>query len=350
MQGLRKVKWLIWVIGLGIAVVALRVLAIDSITIHTPANKPALQPGDLLLVSRIHYGARIPFVYKRLSGLSRIKKGDLIAYNFPEGDSTVDGIEPYTYYSLKRKMQSENDTTPTYPAKFRTIARRPAEVGRCIGLPGDTIRVHVETCRGTSLQSYDYLVEVGTNPLPRKFLEGLGLGASEVQNVPGLGYLMPLREDQLREVRLRPEVKAQSPYFQEPGRGDYNIFPHDARYPWNRDNFGPVIVPKKGDIIRLTALNLCVYQRIIEAYEKNRIEVGNGQIHINGSPADQYTFQQDYYFVMGDNRHHSRDSRHWGFLPADHIIGKPVMVLFSAGRTSDGRIKIIWNRIFNTPQ
>lgn len=134
----------------------------------------------------------------------------------------------------------------------------------------------------------------------------------------------------------------------EPGKGDYNIFPHDNRYPWNRDNFGPVIVPRKGDSIRLTLLNLCIYQRVIEVYEKNRLEVCQDQIFINGLPAVTYTFKKDYFFVLGDNRHHSRDSRHWGFLPEDHIIGKPVLIWFSANRTDGQPFRIYWNRIFNT--
>jgi len=262
----RKWNLFFWLL---IIIVVIRVLLIDSLRIDSQANEPELKTGDLILISKIHYGARLPFTTKRLSGLSHIKRGDLIAFNFPEGDSVVKGMESISYYAMKRKAEIENGAKPIGKVSYRPVYRRSPEVSRCLGIPGDTI-----------------------------------------MNNPG---------------------------GMSPDQGDYNIFPHDARYPWNRDNFGPVIVPKKGDCIRLTLLNLCIYQRIIEVYERNRIEIRSGQIFISGSPVDTYTFKQDYYFVTGDNRLQSRDSRHWGFLPGDHIIGKPVIIWFSKS----------WNRIFN---
>ncbi|TSA31354.1 MAG: S26 family signal peptidase [Porphyromonadaceae bacterium] len=371
MRWFRKVKWFFLIIWLLVTICIIRILAIDSIIIQSPACKPHLQPGDNILVSKIHYGPRLPITYHRFSGFTRIKRGDLLAFNFPEGDSAIRGIGSISYYSLKRKQESENDTLSKVSIQYRPIGRRDPEVSRCAGLPGDTIvigqrrnyteegrnyteegRNYTEEGRNyASLRepSYDYLVEVKNRQLPMEFLTRLGLGPSEVQILPGLGYLMPLRADQVSLVKQRPEVTALSAYLMEPGRGDYNIFPHDARYPWNRDNFGPVIVPGKGDSIRLTLLNLCIYQRVIEVYEKNHLEVRQDQIFINGSPSEHYTFKQDYYFVLGDNRHHSRDSRHWGFLPEDHIIGKPVLIWFSAKRTAGQPFRIYWNRIFNTP-
>jgi len=362
MRWFPKVKWLFWVpksirnfpawlnliIWLLFTVWIIRVLAIDSITVQSPANKPQLQPGDNILVSKIHYGPRLPITYHRLSGLYRIKRGDLLAFNFPEGDSVIDGMGTFSYYSLKRKKESENDTLSKPIVRYRPINRRDPEVSRCIGLPGDTITIRPTAyCLLPTAYSFDYLVEV-KGQLPMAFLERLGFVPSEVQVLPGLGYLLPLRADQVSMVRERHEVTGLTAYFMEPGRGDYNIFPHDARYPWNRDNFGPVIVPRKGDSIQLTLLNLCIYQRVIEVYEKNHLEVRQDQIFINGLPAVTYTFKQDYFFVLGDSRHHSRDSRHWGFLPEDHVIGKPVLIWFSAIRTTGESFRIYWNRIFNT--
>ncbi len=354
----RKVKWLFWLpkssksfpgwlnltLWLIVTIWIIRVLAVDSITIHSPACKPQIQPGDNILVSKVHFGPRMPFTYFRLSGLYQIKRGDLLAFNFPEGDSTLPGMGSISYYSMKRKGESENIVLPKTILQHHRIDRRTPEINRCKGLPGDTITI--QSGPGVNL-SYDYLVEVRDRQLPQDFLTRLGLGPSEVQILSGLGYLLPLRADQVSLVRQRPEVTSVSAYMMEPGKGDYNIFPHDARYPWNRDNFGPVIVPKKGDSIRLTLLNLCIYQRIIEAYEKNRLDVRQNQIFINGSLVETYTFKQNYYFVLGNSRHHSRDSRHWGFLPEDHIIGKPVLIWFSANRTSGQPFRIYWNRIFN---
>jgi signal peptidase I len=381
----RKVKWLFWretpispgrkflpgwlnmAIWLAVTIWIIRVLAIDSITVLSTANKPQLQPGDNILVSKIHFGPRLPVTHQRLAGLLRINRGDLVAYNFPEGDSTIIGNRLFSYYSLKRKQESENGPFTKISVRFHTIDRRDPEISRCAGLPGDTITIRADSsltaanpllpaadrllpsvdCRLST--SFDYLVEVNNRQLPQEFLNQLGLGPSEVQILPGLGYLLPLSTNQVDLVRRRPEVTSITAYFMGRDRGDYNIFPHDARYPWNRDNFGPVIVPRKGDSIRLTLLNLCIYQRIIEVYEKNRLEVRQDSIYINGSSADTYTFKQDYYFVLGDNRHHSRDSRHWGFLPEDHIIGKPVLIWFSADRNTGQPFRIYWNRIFNIP-
>jgi signal peptidase I len=380
----RKFKWFILILGLVVAILFIRVFAIDSITIQTPADKPQLQPGDIILVSKIHFGPQLPLIKRRLPGFTSIRRGDLLAYHFPEGDSVAEGEAAFSYYALKRKKESDNDTLSKLFTRYRPVYLREPEVSRCIGLPGDTIVLYpgdsvdepiaadpgtasalnpspsanrllptanrlLPTANRQLPTSYDYLVEVHNQPLPQNFLQSLQLTPSEVQVLPGLGYLFPLRADQVDLVRKRPEVKGLTAYFMEPGRGDYNIFPHDARYPWNRDNFGPVIVPKKGDKIRLTGLNLCIYQRIIEVYENSRLELREGKIFINGILADTYTFKQDYYFVLGDNRHHSRDSRHWGFLPEDHIIGKPVLIWFSALKTAGQPLRIYWNRIFKTP-
>ena len=293
----RKVKWLFWIpksakrfppwlnfsCWLLFTIWIIRVLAIDSITIVTSAGKPQLQPGDNVIVSKIHYGPRLPQVpfisqksYHRLaglSGLSAIKRGDLLAFNFPEGDSVLEDMASISYYSWKRKNESKNPnfSTPT-KVRFRPLGRRSPEISRCAGLPGDT--VIIPSAASSSLQiSYDYLIEVRNQQLPQDFVDKLGLGATETQILPGLGYLIPLRPDQLAFVRLRPEVNSLAAHMMEPGKGDYNIFPHDNRYPWNRDNFGPVIVPQKGDLIRLTIPNLCIYRRIIEVYEKNLLEV-----------------------------------------------------------------------------
>jgi len=360
----RKIKWLFWfpqsvhrvpgwlnmILWLAITVWVIRVLAIDSLTIETTANKPALQPGDNILVSKVHFGPRLPFTSYRLSGFTSIKRGDLLAFNFPEGDSIVADAGPVSYYALKRRSLSDNDTLFNPAVTFQKINNRVPEVSRCVGLPGDTIFIH-SADEGKryryAIQQYDYLVEMNGQLLPDYFVKMLGLTGSEVQFISGLGCLLPLQPGQVIQVRQRPEVTALAPYFMDSAKGDYNIFPHDVRYPWNRDNFGLVIVPRKGDSIRLTLLNLCIYQRIIEAYENNRLEERQGQIFINGSQADTYTFKQDYFFVLGDNRHHSRDSRHWGFLPKDHIIGKPLFIWFSATKRAGEHFRIYWNRILN---
>jgi signal peptidase I len=323
----RKVRWFFWfpkterripawlnlAAWLVVTVWVIRVLAIDSITILNPACKPGILPGDNILISKIHFGPRLPSApfgiqlpYIRLqgiTGLATIQQGDLLAYHFPEGDSILPGMGSISYYSMKRKRESDHDTVSKGPVRFRKVECREPEISRCIGLPGDTVTIS----------------------------DGLSVSWSTGFKTSDRGR--PVSIDHLLEER-----------------GDYNIFPHDAKYPWNRDNFGPVIVPAKGVSIRLTMLNLCIYQRIIEVYEKNRLEIVRDRIFINGSPADTYTFQQDCFFVLGDNRHHSRDSRHWGFLPEDHIIGKPVLIWLSANKSIGQPFRIHWNRIFKSPK
>jgi signal peptidase I len=342
-----------------------------------------MQTGDNILISKIHFGPRLPITplnfpltrhylplsrckpsyiksvtlpYLRLSGFSSIERGDLLAYNFPEGDSSICGAELISYYALKRKKENSGDSVSQSFLRYRPIDRREPEVSRCIGLPGDTISILLSKVKnqlyrdlGKARISIDYLIEVNNRQLPEQLLGRLDLAQSEIQIFPGLGYLIPLRPDQLIEFRQRPEITAMAPYQIDPEKGDFNIFPHMSSFPWNRDNFGPVIVPKKGDLIKLSTINLPFYRRIIEVYEKNNLRVHDGKILINNNLTTSYQIKQNYYFVLGDNRHHSRDSRHWGFLPEDHIIGKPILIWFSAMKAPDQSLKIKWNRIFTIP-
>ena len=128
---------------------------------------------------------------------------------------------------------------------------------------------------------------------------------------------------------------------------DPDIFPQSENYPWNVDNFGPLWIPSKGSTVDLTVENLPLYRRIIETYEGNKLEIKDGRIYINGTPADKYTFAMDYYFMMGDNRHNSLDSRYWGFVPEDHIVGKPSFVWMSLDKDKSFPANIRWNRIFS---
>ncbi|MDD4646351.1 MAG: S26 family signal peptidase, partial [Bacteroidales bacterium] len=219
----RKVKWLFWypksfqrvpgwlnlILWLAITIWIIRVLAIDSLTIETTANKPALQSGDNILVSKVHFGPRLPFSLYRLSGFTNIKRGDLLAFNFPEGDSIVADAGPVSYYALKRRSQSDHDTLFNPVVTYQKIKNRDPEVSRCVGLPGDTISIHSgdEGKRyNYAIPQYDYLVELNGQTLPDYFIKMLNLTGSEVQYISGLGCLLPLRPDQVVLVRQRPEV------------------------------------------------------------------------------------------------------------------------------------------------
>lgn len=361
----------------------LRIFVIDSLSVMNPGMQPSLVRGDHILISKLHYGARLPITplnfplshhylpfsrcmksystkielkYKRFGGLKNINRGDLISYNFPEGDSVICGVETMSFYALKRLKEARGDFVRRDFLHYRPVDRREMEISRCTGLPGDTIEIRekVVLVNGQEISEglirYDYLVEIDEGQLPRSFLNQLGLEQADITIFPDLGYALPLFPDQVAIVSSRPQVKSVTPYVQSPGKGNLQIFPHTANYLWNRDNFGPIIIPKKGMIVYLTLSNLPFYERIIHNYEKSKIDVVNNVIFINGKPTNEYIIKQNYFFVLGDNRHHSRDSRHWGFLPEDHIIGKPLYIWLSLRRDPVNGIKPEWNRFFKLPK
>ena len=292
-----------------------------------------------------------------MNGLTAIKRNDLVAFNFPEGDSVVTGQDNLSFYALRRQaMITGNESKMIIQTEYRPVDRRKNEISRCKGLPGDTItidkgRVFVNGKLEGCLQktSFNHLIEKEINDsLVKVLLNTYHLKAREIRRYPGLGILMPLRIDQQIEVATSFKTKV-NPVMLSSGQGDYNIFPHDIRFPWNRDNLGPIILPGKGDSVRLTPENLPIYERIIRVYENNHLEVRSDEIRINGISTKYYTFRQNYYFVLGDNRHHSRDSRHWGFLPEDHITGKPILIWFSSRVDSNLTTRILWKRMLRVP-
>ena len=182
-------------------------------------------------------------------------------------------------------------------------------------------------------------------------LESLGLNTAELwydQKLPGYPY-MPLTQERLEKIKQYPNVVSVTPnvdvYPPDDPDSYLTIFPFSEDYKWTRDNFGPLWIPEKGVTVKLDSLTLPLYERIITVYEGNTLETAqDGTILVNGAPADEYTFRQDYFFMMGDNRHNSLDSRYWGFVPEDHIVGKPVVIWLSTDRNKPFPRNIRWNR------
>jgi len=375
------IEWTALLILALISSFAIKTLFVEAYKIPTPSMEETLLTGDYIFVSKLAYGPRLPgtplaipfyhnklpsgqksyserleMPYKRLRGFSKVKRDDIIVFNFPEGDTMVVQYPGQNYYSLVRQygrdyMQSEFEII-THP-----VDKRENYIKRCIGLPGDflaivdgEILVNGKIWPERPDKKYKYYVATKGEPLPDSLLDSLKILKNSVTynqvNSLHVLYLTVEKEDLLNSL---PEVRSIQRYS-EPMLSfqNHEIFPHSRDYRWTGDNFGPVHVPKKGDSIRINHINLPLYQRIIEVYEKNKIQWIFGDLYINGSPANYYTFKMNYYFVMGDNHHNSADSRYWGFVPEDHLLGKAVLVWFSIEPDQPFLEGLRKERIFNS--
>jgi len=356
------IEWLFIVLLALASSLTIKVLFVETYKIPTPSMEETLLAGDFIFVSKLAYGPRLPetplaipfyhnklpsgkkayseklkMPHKRLKGFSSVERDDIIVFNFPAGDTMVVQYPGQNYYSLVRQyggeyIRSEFDII-THP-----VDKRENYIKRCIALPGDTlqirggqIRVNGKTRPVLPHQKFKYYVTTNGKPLPDPLLDSLKILKTAVTYNPVNSlHVLYLAEENVETLKSFPQVRSIKQYS-EPTLSFQNqeIFPHDPNYRWTGDNFGPLMVPAKGDTLSLDMLNLPLYQRLISTYEHNDLQIVDGEIHINGEPADSYLVQMDYFFVMGDNRHNSADSRYWGFVPEDHLLGKAVAVWFS---------------------
>ncbi|MCP4312521.1 MAG: signal peptidase I [Bacteroidetes bacterium] len=360
---------------------AIKILFVEAYKIPTPSMEETLLAGDYIFVSKLAYGPRLPgtplaipfyhnklpsgqksysermkMPYKRLWGFSRVKRDDIIVFNFPEGDTMLLQYPGQNYYSLVRQygrdyMLSEFDVI-THP-----VDKRENYIKRCIGLPGDflavvdgEILVNGEIRPDQPGKKFKYYVATNGAPIPDSVLDSLKILKNSVTYNPvnslHVLYLTVEKADLLSSFQGVRSIQR----YAEPMLSFQNkeIFPHSRDYRWTGDNFGPVLIPKKGDSILIDMLNIPLYQRVIEVYEDNEVQLIRGDIYINGSPASYYKFKMDYYFVMGDNHHNSADSRYWGFVPEDHLLGKAVVVWFSIEPDKPFLEGLRKERIFNS--
>ncbi len=382
--------WLEWLDALVFALVAatfIRMFFIEAYTIPTGSMEKTLLVGDYLFVSKVAYGPRVPETplsfplvhnvmpitggesyseiikndYRRLKGFSNVKRDDIVVFGFPHGDTVLKALPQDDYYQLVRMNGNNREYTQKMygPVIVRPNDKKDNYVKRCVAVAGDTLSVvngnvivnGVPQPEFEGLQS-TYTVYTNGSAINPKILKEIGLTPQEVYFDPSLpGYPdMTLTKGELAKVKdlaivaeIRENIDVYPPDYPD---SPVTLFPFTENFEWTRDNYGPLWIPAKGATVVLTMENLPLYERIISTYEKNRLEVKDGEIFINGEKTNSYTFKQDYYFMMGDNRHHSLDSRYWGFVPEDHIVGKPSMLWFSTDKYESFPSNIRWNRLF----
>ncbi len=349
--------------------------------IPTSSMEKSLLVGDYLYVSKVAYGPKMPntpisfpFVhhtmpmsqstksfsdiiqlpYNRLRGVKPIKREDVVVFNFPAGDTVLLERQSSTYYDVLRsyessfgKAEGRSRLFSDYTVITRPVDKRENYIKRLVAMPGDTIqiidsRLYVNGGEENSPEEKQYIYLVRTSsPISESVFKRLGITEAAGN---GTIYQMPLTEAKRREIERLPNVMMMEQYIAEDVNPD--IFPSDSRYAWSADQFGPLWIPAKGSTVALTIDNLPLYQRIISLYEGNELEVKGGDIFINGEVARSYTFKMNYYWMMGDNRHNSADSRFWGFVPEDHIVGKASFVWLSLDAEGSFPMNIRWDRIF----
>ncbi|MCB2407601.1 signal peptidase I [Hymenobacter lucidus] len=354
-----------------VAATLIRWATFEAYTIPTPSMEHSLLVGDYLFVSKLHYGPRTPqtplqvplthqtlwgfnvksysdaiqLTSHRLPGFSEVKRNDVVVFNVP--------------------FESQ------YPADLRTNY-----IKRCVAVAGDVLEIknmqvyiNGKPAENPPQSQNRYYLQVKDNePVRDKIFQEQGI--SDFNNPTGVPQLQMTAIGPAYVVDATPQTATffkQQPFIKDivldqapAGQGEAEIFPNNPDYPqstpsltgvaknWNKDNYGPLQLPKEGQTVQLTPENTPIYQKIIMRYEHNEgITMQNGVLTQNGKPLTSYTFKQDYYFMMGDNRHDSLDSRYWGFVPADHIVGKAVLIWMSVDPYADALHKIRWSRLFN---
>ena len=355
----------------------------------TPLSFPLVQ-HTFPIINTKSYLEKPQWEYKRLKGFREIKRNDIVVFNFPAGDTVALKMQNTDYYSIcyhegyNYLRTQDPHTEPSVEASmalgralvrskkseygdiiFRPVDRRENYVKRCVGMPGDwleirdnVIYVNGETEDDIEGVQLNYFVQTDGTILRADMLTKLGISVDDrirlAENHPMSIYLG--MDPQLPVYRF-PMNKAVADKFQkipgvvrmkvEPGEFAGDVYPLGNNYGWERDNYGPIYIPKKGDRLRLNAYNLPIYERIIRNYEGNTLEVKEGKFIINGQETETYQFKMDYFWMMGDNRHNSADSRSWGFVPEDHVVGHPVVVWLSLDKDKDWfKGKIRFNRFF----
>ena len=360
--------------------------------IPSSSLEKSLLTGDFLWVNKVTYGPRVPQTplhfplaqntlpffncksyienpqldYHRLKGLRNVERMDIVVFNFPAGDTVaLNEPNPDYYTSCCRYGR---DAVWANKDRFGEIIYRPVDrrdnyVKRCLGLPGETLQIKegIVYINGQAVPQpknvqYRYYIVTDGTQISEEFFEELGISVEDRnhaidmygQIIPNV-YVLPLTGEMKKTLQAKPWITEIQQIQADPSEC-IETYPVGTDYGWTHINYGPIWIPKKGAKVDLTLQNLPLYERCIRNYEGNTLEVKDGKIYINGQPATSYTFKMDYYWMQGDNRDNSLDSRYWGFVPEDHIVGTPSIILISFDKDHklfNGGIR--WNRIFKMP-
>ena len=353
---------------------------------QTPLTMPLTQ-HTLPIINTKSYIEFPHWDYRRVKGLGNVKLNDIVVFNYPAGDTICTELPYQTeYYSMVygfgQQIFEQNNGTPidlntlnkqqqhdyfeqvyalgrqyvaSNPVEFGSIDSRPTDrrenyVKRCVGLPGQTLQIKNRIVyldgkpnKEPDNVQYTYYIKLKQH-IPDDLMKELGISMEDLGSLNQRGC-MPLTKATARALAARKDIVESIRINTDATVGD--LYPLNAVTNWTRDNYGPIWIPAKGKSINLDMNNIAVYERPIRVYENNELKIKNNQIYINGRLAKSYTFKMDYYWMMGDNRHNSADSRYWGFVPEDHIVGKPIFIWWSSDPDRKGLGGIRWNRLFN---